>query len=126
MKLWVKHWVTLRSRRFGLRLEEAPFLLFSIDKATLGEKEIPVVAKPEFRHWMSNVFMYLMPATAEVDSVLEGDSNSRQRTGKGLVHGWELKLGMPVEEAKQVVNNLMRAIEACEKRREERHKQKEN
>lgn len=110
MKLWSKHWLTLRSRRFGARLE-SPFLLLSIEKGSLGEREIPVVAKPVFRHYMSNVFMYLMPA--EADTAPE----------KGLVHGWELKLGMPLEEAKQVVSELMKVIELCEKRREERHKQ---
>ena len=114
MKLWVKHWLTLRSRRFGSLHQETSFLLLSVDKQTLGEREIPVMAKPLFRHYMSNVFMYLMPATAEMDAI-----------GKGLVHGWELKLGMPVEEAKQVVTEFMKAIELCEKRRQERHKQQD-
>ena len=114
MKLWSRHWVTLRSRRFGSRHEETPFLLLSIDKGTLGEREIPLLAKPVFRHYMSNIFIYLMPATPKEDCP----------TGqKGLVHGWELKLGMPAEEAKQVANDLLKAIELCEKRREERHKQ---
>lgn len=113
MKLWSKHWLTLKSRYFGPRLE-SPFLLLSVEESSLGEKQIPVLAKPVFRHYMSNVFMYLMPATAEVDSI-----------EKGLVHGWELKIGMPLEEAKQVVTELMKVVELCEKRRQERHKQVE-
>lgn len=113
MKLWVKHWLTLKSRRFGSLHQETPFLLLSIDKGALGEREIPVMAKPLFRHYMSNVFMYLMPANAEEDS----------RIKKGLVHSWELKIGIPLEEAKQLAAELLKAIELCEKRRKERHKQ---
>lgn len=113
MKLWSKHWLSLRSRSFGSRLE-SPFLLLSVEKGSLGEKEIPVTAKPLFRHYMSNVFMYLMPADAE-----------QANLKKGLVHGWELKLGMPIEEAKEVATRLNEVIELCEKRRGERHKQQD-
>ena len=113
MKLWSRHWLTLRSRHFGPRLE-SPFLLLSIEEGSLGEKAIPVMAKPLFRHYMSNVFMYLMPADSD-----------EQTSKKGLVHGWELKIGLPIEEAKEVVSELMKVIELCEKRREERHKRQD-
>lgn len=112
MKLWSKHWVTLNSRPLSRRSEaEVPLLLVSIEKDTLAS-HIPIITKPVFRHYMSNVFMYLMPADADVDS-----------SKRGLVHGWELKLGMPIEEAKELVSQLIEAIELSEKRREERHKQ---
>lgn len=110
MKLWCKHWLLLRSRRFGAR-SESPLMLLSIEESSLGEREIPVAAKPIFRHYMSNVFMYLMPANAE-----------GQVGEKGLVHGWELKLGIPLEEAKEIAADLMKAIKLCEKRRDARHK----
>lgn len=110
MKVWVKHWVSVHTRPFTHRAE-SPVLLVSIEKGSLGEGQIPVMAKPVFRHYMSNVFIYLMQPS-------EGDNVPK----KGLVHNWELKLGMPVEEAKEFAENLLKAIRLCEKRREERHK----
>lgn len=111
MKVWVKHWVSVYTRPFTHRAE-SPVLLVSIEKGGLGEGQIPVMAKPVFRHYMSNVFIYLMSA--------DQDDNVSK---KGLVHNWELKLGMPVEEAKEFVIELLKNIELCEKRREKRHKQ---
>ena len=113
MKVWARHWVTLRSRPFTHRID-APLLLLSIEKATLGEGQIPVTAKPQFRHYMSNVFIYFMPPKQDDTATLQQ---------KGLVHDWELKIGMPVEEARQFATELLKTIEFCEKRREERHKQ---
>jgi len=109
VKLWSKHWVTLTSRPFTHRVD-APLLLLSVEKGALGEREIPVTAEPVFRHYMSNVFIYLMPAAD-----LEADI-----VQKGLVHGWELKVGMSVEEAKQFAAELLKTIDLCEKRRQER------
>ena len=110
MKVWVKHWVSLHTRPVT-RKAESPVLLVSIEQGSLGEGQLPVMAKPVLRHYMSNVFIYLMPA--------DQDDN----VSKGLIHNWELKLGMPVEEAKQFAENLLKAIELCEKRRQERHKE---
>jgi hypothetical protein len=110
MKVWAKHWVSLRTRPFTHRAE-SPVLLVSIEQGSLGEGQIPVMAKPLFRHYMSNIFIYLMPADQD-DKVPK----------KGLVHNWELKIGLPVEEAKEFAENLLKAIRLCEKRRQERHK----
>jgi len=84
-------------------------LLLSVEKDALGERQIPVTATPVFRHYMSNIFIYLMPADLEADIVQ-----------KGLVHGWELKVGMSVEEAKQFAAELLKTIALCEERRRER------
>ena len=119
VKLWSKHWVTFRSRHISSHRQETPFLALSIEQGTLGEREIPVDTSPEFRHYMSNIFIYLMPPCEEVEKV--GDSYTK----KGLVHGWELKLGMPIEEAKSFVKELQAIIEACETRRKERHKRQD-
>ena len=108
MKLWSKHWLTLQSRRFGFAplRQEAPLILLSIEEGSLGERDIPVKAKPILRHYMSNIFLYLMP----------------EETEEGSVHGWELKLGFTLEEAKTFLEELQETITLCEKRREERHR----
>lgn len=112
MKLWCKHWVTLSKRPFisFRKDEESNLMLVSIEKDGIGEREIPIHSKPLLRHYMSNIFIYLMPSDAE------------ENPDKRLVHGWEVKLGFPVEEAKELVTELTETIELCEERREERHK----
>lgn len=113
VKLWAKHWVSLKKRPFisFRKQEETNLLLVSIDQSSIGEREIPILAKPLFRHYMSNIFVYLMPTDTEGET-----------TEKSLVHGWELKIGFPIEEAKNFANELLATIELCEKRRETRHK----
>lgn len=106
MKLWSKHWLTLKSRSFGPLRKESPLVLLSIEDGSIGERDIPVKPKPILRHYMSNIFLYLMPEVAE----------------EGSVHGWELKLGFTLDEAKNFIEELLKTIELCEKRREERHK----
>lgn len=109
VKLWVRHWVTLTSRPFPrLRETEFPVLLVSVEKHSLGERQVPVMAKPEFRHYMSNIFVYFMRESVDAE--------------KGLAHNWEIKLGIPLEEAKELAGDFLEAIKLCEKRREERHK----
>ncbi|MDH5462494.1 MAG: hypothetical protein OEX09_09785 [Candidatus Bathyarchaeota archaeon] len=120
MKVWVKHWVSLHTRPVT-RKAESPVLLVSIEQGSLGEGQLPVMAKPVLRHYMSNVFIYLMPRT-EDDNVAHVTPENNVPT-KGLVHNWELKLGMSLEEAKEFVTEFMKAIELCKERREERHKQ---
>lgn len=120
MKVWVKHWVSLYTRPFTHRAE-SPVLLVSIEKGGLGEGQLPVMAKPMFRHYMSNIFVYLMPAS-QSDSVVQ--TTPENVPEKGLVHNWELKLGMSLAEAKEFVTEFMKAIELCEERREERHKER--
>ena len=113
IKLWAKHWVTLRDRPLiSFRKEqESNILLVSIDESSIGERDIPVMSKLLLRHYMSNVFIYLMPADTKEEQI-----------EKGLVHGWELKIGLPVEEAREFGKELLKTINLCEKRREERHK----
>ncbi|NVM23321.1 MAG: hypothetical protein HWN68_16245 [Desulfobacterales bacterium] len=106
MKLWSKHWLTLKSRSFGPLRRESPLVLLSIEDGSIGERDIPVRAKPILRHYMSNIFLYLMPAEAE----------------EGSVHGWELKLGFALDEAKDFLEELSKTIESCEKRMIERHR----
>ena len=106
MKLWSRHWLTLKSRRFGPLRKESPLVLLSIEDGSIGERDIPVRAKPVLRHYMSNIFLYLMPEEAE----------------EGSVHGWELKLGFALDEAKGFLEELSKTIELCEKRREERRR----
>lgn len=110
-KLWAKHWVTLKKRPFVSfrKQQESNLLLVSIDQSSIGEREIPILAKPLLRHYMSNIFVYLMPSDTE-EKTME----------KGLVHGWELKLGLPIEEAKAFAQELLATIQLCEKRREKR------
>lgn len=108
MKLWSKHWLTLRSRRFGPLREESPLVLLSIEDGSLGERDIPVQPKPILRHYMSNIFLYLMPEAEEIE--------------ERSVHGWELKIGFTLDEAKTFLGELQETITLCEKRREERHK----
>ena len=111
MKLWAKNWITFRSRRFGSLREETPLVLLSIEKGSIGERDIPIEAKPILRHYMSNVFVYLMPKSEDP----RGES----------VHGWELKLGMALEEAEAFLKDLMLTIQKCKLRRGERHKEQE-
>ena len=112
-KLWAKHWVTVNKRPFvSFRKEqESNLLLVSIDEGSIGEREIPVMSQVLLRHYMSNIFVYLMPADTDENQI-----------EKSLVHGWELKIGLPIEEAKEFATELLKTIELCEKRREERHK----
>ena len=111
IKLWARHWITFRSRKFGSLREETPFMLLYVEKGSIGERDIPVAAKPLFRHWMSNVFIYLMPEGAD-----QGES----------VHGWELKIGLTLEAAQEFVEKLTKTIEDCVRRRDERHKELAN
>ena len=111
MKLWARNWVTFHSRRFGSLREETPLVLLSIEKGTIGERDVPIESKPILRPYMSNVFVYLMPK----DNCVATQS----------VHGWELKLGMSLEEAEEFAKDLIETIEKCKKRREERHKGEE-
>ena len=111
MKLWARHWVTFRSRRFGCSREETPLVLLSIEKGSIGERDVPIESKPILRPYMSNVFVYVMPKGEDP----RGES----------VHGWELKLGMALEEAEEFAKDLLATIEDCKKRREERHKEGE-
>lgn len=111
MKLWAKHWVTFRSRRFGSLRKESPLVLLSIEEGSIGERDVPIEPKPLFRHYMSNIFVYLMPKGEDP----RGES----------VHGWELKIGLTLQEAKGLVNKLLDTIEQCEKRRAERHREQD-
>ena len=104
MKLWSKHWLLVRSRTFGPLRKESPLVLLSIEDGSIGEREIPVKAKPILRHYMNNIFLYLMPEETESESV----------------HGWELKIGLPLDEAKALAKDLSHTIALCEKRSEER------
>ena len=112
MKLWARHWVTFRSRRFGSLKKETPLVLLSIEEGSIGERDVPIESKPTFRHYMSNIFIYLMPKGKEP----RGES----------VHGWELKLGLALPEAEDFTKNLLATIKQCKKRREERHKRNSN
>ena len=109
MKLWARHWLKIQSRKFGSLREETPLVLLSIEKGSIGERDIPIESRPIFRHYMSNVFIYFMP---------EGEDPPRES-----VHGWELKLGLPIDEAEKFADELLATIGKCEKRREERHKE---
>ena len=109
MKLWARNWVTFKSRRVGSSREETPLVLLSIEKGSIGERDIPIEAKPILRHYMSNIFIYLMPKSEDP----RGES----------VHGWELKLGMALEEAEEFLKELMLTIQKCKLRRGERHKE---
>ena len=122
MKLWARHWLQIRSRKFGSLREETPLALLSIEKGSIGERDVPIESRPILRHYMSNVFVYLMPKGEE-----PGKKWVDQPTlSKGeSVHGWELKLGMALEEAEGLAKDLIETIEACKKRREERHKEEE-
>ena len=111
MNLWARHWVTFRSRRFGSLREETPLVLLSMGKGSIGERDIPIESKPIFRHYMTNVFVYLMP---------KDDCTAVQS-----VHGWELKLGMSLEEAEEFAKDLLATIEDCKRRREERRKEQD-
>ena len=109
MKLWARHWLKIQSRKFGSLREEAPLVLLSIEKGAIGEGADPVQCKPVLRPYMSNIFIYFMP---------EGEDPPGES-----VHGWELKLGLPLEEAEEFADKLLATIGKCEKRREERHKE---
>ncbi|MDH5439037.1 MAG: hypothetical protein OEZ48_00055 [Candidatus Bathyarchaeota archaeon] len=111
VKLWARNWVTFHSRRFGSLREETPLVLLSIEKGSIGERDVPIESKPVLRHYMSNIFVYLMPKGEDP----RGES----------VHGWELKLGMPLEEAEEFSRDLLATIEHCTRRREERHREAE-
>ena len=108
MRLWSRHWLTLRSRSFGPLGRKSPLVLLSIEDGSIGSRDIPVKAKPILRHFMSNIFLYLMPEGEEAE--------------EGSVHGWELKLGFALDVAKDFLEELSKIIDLCEKRREERHK----
>lgn len=110
VRLWVKHWLIIRSRKFGSFREETPLALISVEKASLGERDLPVEPELRLRHWMSNLFIYLMPEGAEQE-----DS----------VHGWEVKIGLTLEAAQELVEGLTKTIQECLRRKEERRKQRE-
>ena len=116
MKLWARHWLQIRSRKFGSLREETPLALLSIEKGSIGERDVPIESKPILRHYMSNIFVYLMP---KKEDPIGSPPN------RGSVHGWELKLGMALEEAEEFSTDLLVTIDQCKKRREERHKEEE-
>ena len=126
MKLWARNWITFRSRRFGSLREETPLVLLSVEKGSIGERDVPIEAKPILRHYMSNVFIYLMPKGEVNDSTstLKYSESLSNPTGES-VHGWELKLGMSLEEAEEFLKELMLTIQKCKLRRGERHKKQD-
>lgn len=105
MNLWSRHWL-----KIDPHIYPGVTVLAIREGSTYRQEGIPTT--PIVRPYLNNIFIYLMPPETPTEKL------GRQ------ISGWELKLGMPLNEAKAFCASLQEAIELAEERQKQRLKEK--